>query len=211
MAFPVAGHGNRSIQSRFGVARDGGARSHAGIDIFAPRGTPVLAVIEGVVRSTRPNPLGGVVVWLHDASRRQSLYYAHLDRHQVTEGQQVQVGDTIGFVGNTGNAATTPPHLHFGIYRARTGAIDPYPWVAFTDTVPGRLTADTARLGRRVMSRARSVALHAGPAGDHPRTGEVASNESLEVMAAASGWYRVQREDGREGYLRSGAVRDAAP
>ena len=117
LAFPVSGKSNKAVQSFFGAERDAGARLHKGIDIFAPRGTPVLAATRGVVRSISPNNLGGNVVWLSDSDRGQTLYYAHLDRHNVLEGQNVNVGDTLGFVGNTGNARTTPPHLHFGIYR----------------------------------------------------------------------------------------------
>jgi murein DD-endopeptidase MepM/ murein hydrolase activator NlpD len=121
--------GNPAIQSLFGVERDGGRRAHHGIDIFAPRGTPVIAATDGVVRSTSPNELGGNVVRLSDPRRAQTLYYAHLDRHVVAEGQQVRVGDTLGFVGNTGNARSTPPHLHFGIYVRGRGPINPLRYV----------------------------------------------------------------------------------
>jgi murein DD-endopeptidase MepM/ murein hydrolase activator NlpD len=207
LAFPVEGHGNRAIRSRFGVARDGGVRTHAGIDIFAPRGTPVLAAAQGVVRSLRPNRLGGNVVWLHDEQRRQSLYYAHLDRQAVREGQRVSVGDTIGFVGNTGNAITTPPHLHFGIYRAPDGAIDPFPWVAYTDSVPDRITADTARLGQLVVARTSRLALQPGPNANAPPARLLRRDEALEVMAATAHWYRVQLEDGASGYLMARSVR----
>jgi murein DD-endopeptidase MepM/ murein hydrolase activator NlpD len=57
------------------------------------------------------------------------LYYAHLDRHAVSAGQRVRKGEIVGFIGNTGNARTTAPHLHFGIYRRGQGAIDPLYYV----------------------------------------------------------------------------------
>ena len=114
-----------AIQSRWGAPRDGGARRHEGIDVFAPRGTPVLAGAAGRVSRVQETPIGGRVVWLQtDAG---SLYYAHLDRPLVAAGDRVGAGDTLGTVGNTGNAAATPPHLHFGIYAPR--AIDPEPFV----------------------------------------------------------------------------------
>ncbi len=90
LAFPVSGKSNKAVQSFFGAERDAGARLHKGIDIFAPRGTPVLAATRGVVRSISPNNLGGNVVWLSDSDRGQTLYYAHLDRHNVVEGQRVR-------------------------------------------------------------------------------------------------------------------------
>ena len=129
LLFPVPGRGRRNIQSLFGASRSSGRREHQGIDIFAPRGTPVVAAADGWISSTSPNQLGGNVVWLWDPARGHTLYYAHLDRHAVSTGQPVSKGDVIGYVGNTGNARTTTPHLHFGIYRHGHGAIDPLYYV----------------------------------------------------------------------------------
>lgn len=126
LAFPVAGVDQGAIRSRWGADRDGGARRHEGIDIFAERGTPVVAGLAGRVSRVQETPIGGRVVWLQ--TDLGSLYYAHLDRQLVEAGARVAVGDTLGEVGNTGNAATTPPHLHFGIY-GRGGAVDPEPFV----------------------------------------------------------------------------------
>ena len=128
LAFPVAGH-RGNIASVWGDDRDAGARRHEGIDIFAPRGTPVLAAADGVAARVGDNNLGGKVIFLRPKGKNVSLYYAHLDSQLVTSGQPVSAGDTIGLVGNTGNARTTPPHLHFGIY-ALGGAIDPFTWVS---------------------------------------------------------------------------------
>ncbi|HET9466854.1 MAG TPA: M23 family metallopeptidase [Vicinamibacterales bacterium] len=129
LLFPVPGYGRRNVQSLFGASRSNGAREHQGIDIFAPRGTPVVASADGWISSTSPNTLGGNVVWLWDSARGHTLYYAHLDRHAVERGQRVRKGDVLGYVGNTGNARTTAPHLHFGIYRRGRGAIDPLYYV----------------------------------------------------------------------------------
>ena len=130
LLFPVPGGGRKNVQSLFGTSRSGGSREHQGIDIFAPRGTPAVAAADGWISSTSPNALGGNVVWLWDPARGHTLYYAHLDRHAVSPGQRVRKGDVVGFVGNTGNARTTAPHLHFGIYRRGQGAIDPLYYVA---------------------------------------------------------------------------------
>jgi peptidoglycan LD-endopeptidase LytH len=128
LMFPVPGGGRRNVQSFFGAARNNG-REHQGIDIFAARGAPVVAAADGWISSTSPNQLGGNVVWLWDPARGHTLYYAHLDRHAVSTGQRVRKGDVVGFVGNTGNARTTAPHLHFGIYRRGQGPIDPLYYV----------------------------------------------------------------------------------
>ena len=128
LAFPVHGRDSRAVISFFGDAR--GSRDHQDIDIRAARGTPAISPIEGVVTSAGSNRLGGKVVWLLDPERKVVLYYAHLDRHHARSGERVEPGDTLGFVGNTGNAEGTVPHLHFGIYAAGEGAIDPYPFVA---------------------------------------------------------------------------------
>jgi peptidoglycan LD-endopeptidase LytH len=129
LLFPIPGRGRRHVQSLFGASRSSGRREHQGIDIFAPRGTPVVASSDGWISSTSPNELGGNVVWLWDPVRGHTLYYAHLDRQAVRPGQRVRKGDVVGFVGNTGNARTTAPHLHFGIYRRGRGAIDPLYYV----------------------------------------------------------------------------------
>jgi murein DD-endopeptidase MepM/ murein hydrolase activator NlpD len=155
LGFPVEGKDARAIGSAFGADRDGGRRRHQGVDIFAPRGTPAVAATGGFVSSTAPNRLGGNVVWLLDPDRRQVLYYAHLDRVVVHAGERVGRGDTLGFVGNTGNAATTPAHLHFGIYVAGEGAVDPRPYIA-RDSGLGRVHAAGGRVDSNVRREDRS-------------------------------------------------------
>lgn len=125
--FPVAG-GSAKIGSFWGADRDGGSRSHEGIDVFANKGTPAVAAAAGRVTSVSVNSLGGNVVFMRPEGKDYSLYYAHLDKQLVATGQQVSIGDTLGLVGNTGNARYTASHLHFGIYTGG-GAIDPFPFV----------------------------------------------------------------------------------
>lgn len=208
LVFPVHGATNRSVLSFFGAERDAGRREHHGIDIFAARGTPALAATDGLVRSISPNELGGNVVWLGDERRPQTLYYAHLDRHAVHEGQRVRTGDTLGFVGNTGNARTTRPHLHFGVYRRGEGPVDPWPFVRLVTAQPAVLSADTSRLGALGVTGAPRTALLITPgAGDTVR--RLTRNTSLQIVGATGRWYRVQLEDGVAGYVAAREVRRA--
>jgi len=205
LAFPVSGRDSRAVKSFFGAERDAGARQHHGVDIFAPRGTPVLAAARGVVRSIAPNALGGNVVWLSDYDRGQTLYYAHLDRHNVSAGQTVEIGDTLGFVGNTGNARTTPPHLHFGVYRRGEGPLDPYPFIYRSASHPAAVTADTSELGGLARSRGKASVV-GSPASGAVTLTTVAAATPLRVDAAAGAWFRVRLPDGTAGYIASRLV-----
>ena len=127
LIYPVAS--KRSFVGSFwGASRDGGKRSHEGVDIFARKGTPVVAMSDGVVVSVGKGGRGGKTVWLRSFGHSWSEYYAHLDQQKVKVGQFVKKGQVIGTVGNTGNARYTPSHLHFGIYTT-DGAINPFPYV----------------------------------------------------------------------------------
>jgi murein DD-endopeptidase MepM/ murein hydrolase activator NlpD len=126
---PVQGVAARQVRDTWGASR-GSDRRHEGIDIFAPRGTPVLSTTRGLVWRIGENALGGTVVWVLGPGG-DLHYYAHLDRvADIVWRQRVAPGDVIGFVGNTGNAAGTVPHLHYGIYRRSSGAVNPYPLLA---------------------------------------------------------------------------------
>ena len=127
LVFPVAGFGPSAVISVFGDPR-GTSRTHDGIDIKAPRGTEVVAVTEGFVERIREGGSGGKQVYLRDA-RGRLFYYAHLDEFRVREYDAVQPGDPLGTVGDTGNARSTTPHLHFEILlgKDRT-AVDPLPF-----------------------------------------------------------------------------------
>jgi murein DD-endopeptidase MepM/ murein hydrolase activator NlpD len=156
LRFPVLGKDARAVTSGFGAARDRGQREHHGIDIPAPRGTLVLSAGDGIVTSVAVTEVGGKVVWVWDPSRELSLYYAHLDSQGVSAGARVRAGDTLGTVGNTGNARTTVPHLHFGVYDRRDGPLDPMPFVHDPPAGPPALVADPGALGtwRRIAEAA---------------------------------------------------------
>jgi murein DD-endopeptidase MepM/ murein hydrolase activator NlpD len=105
----------------------GGNRLHEGQDIFAPRGTPAYSATGGYIYNIGENRLGGQTVSVIGAGGRV-YYYAHFDSYAsgIAEGDYVTPETVLGYVGTTGNAQGTPPHLHFGIYTA-TGAINPLP------------------------------------------------------------------------------------
>ncbi|HKG95375.1 MAG TPA: M23 family metallopeptidase [Gemmatimonadaceae bacterium] len=211
LAFPVSGRDSRAVRSGWGAERDGGRRSHQGVDIFAPRGTPVLAAADGWVRNVGITTLGGKVVWVSDPLRGQSLYYAHLDSQIARVGDRVKIGDTLGLVGNSGNARTTPPHLHFGIYRRGWGAIDPFPFVHTPRDLVPRLTADTGALGSWRRTDSRVALLSAPAAGTSVATvAQLAPRTPLRIIAAAAGAYRAELPDGRVGYVRATATEPAA-
>jgi murein DD-endopeptidase MepM/ murein hydrolase activator NlpD len=125
---PVYGANSSAVISRFGDPRDGGSRSHEGIDIGAPRGTPVVAPVGGTVVVSGTRSLGGNVVVLIGREGRYEFVFSHLDRRDVRRGQRVYAGEVLGSVGTTGNAAGGPPHLHFEV-RLPSGAVDPYPLI----------------------------------------------------------------------------------
>lgn len=126
LTMPVDGVSARRVADTFGAPR-GSTRSHAGVDIFAARGTTVRAATPGIVSSIRDSGLGGRQVWVLGPALERH-YYAHLDDWApgLQVGDIVTAGTPLGSVGTTGNARGTPPHLHYGIYR-RDGAYDPLP------------------------------------------------------------------------------------
>ncbi|BDU73709.1 M23 family metallopeptidase [Mesoterricola silvestris] len=114
------------VASTFGAPRSGGRR-HEGVDLFAPRNTPVLSPTKGVVISVGENSLGGRTVTVLGPGPRWH-YFAHLEAYgKVKVGQRVPEGYALGTVGDSGNARRTPPHLHYGIYRFPGKALDPLP------------------------------------------------------------------------------------
>lgn len=126
---PVVNTGVEAVISRFGDPRDGGRRSHEGIDIAAARGTLVVAPVAGRVVVSGTRSLGGNVVVLIGTSREFEFVFSHLHARAVSRGQLVRAGEVLGTVGTTGNAAGGPPHLHFEV-RLASGPIDPYPLLA---------------------------------------------------------------------------------
>ena len=126
LANPVRGVKVHQIADTWHAARSG-ERRHEGQDIFAPRGTPVLSATEGMVIRVGENTLGGHTVSVLGAGGRV-YYYAHLDHYAdgLSLGKEVTTETVLGYVGTSGNARGTPPHLHFGIYSPE-GAVNPLP------------------------------------------------------------------------------------
>ena len=116
---PVAGVRAADLPNTFDEARAGGARRHDALDIRAPRGTPVLSADVGRITKLFTSDAGGLTVYAADPSGRFVYYYAHLDRYdpRVREGMSVSRGDTIAYVGTTGNAPPGTPHLHFAVMK----------------------------------------------------------------------------------------------
>ncbi len=208
LAFPVETRRDPRIGSFWGDARDAGARSHEGIDIFSPFRTPAIAAADGHIRSVGLNNLGGKVIFLRPRDKDYVLYYAHLDSQMVDQGQNVRVGDTIGLIGNTGNARNTPPHLHFGIYTSG-GAIDPLPFVKRDRPEAKPVSVALTRLSDTVRSQ-KNTKLYASP---QPKSAGITlaeTNTLLHVKAATDAWYKVQLPDGTEGFVLGDEINSAA-
>jgi murein DD-endopeptidase MepM/ murein hydrolase activator NlpD len=206
LPFPVPGLASDSIKSGFGAERDAGIRQHEGVDIFATAGTPVTAVASGIAQPSTNN-LGGNVVWLHDAARRHTFYYAHLERWAITGPSLVKPGEVLGYVGNTGNARTTAPHLHFGIYS--DGAINPLPFIEADQDPPAAPTI-ALPLGAVARLSAARTPLKRSPAADAATLSTLARGTLVRVLAATAGrTARVLLPDDTAGYLPQSALATA--
>ena len=137
---PVAGVTMSQLYDTFDEGRDGG-RVHRALDIMAPRGTPVLSADSGRILRISTGALGGNTIYATDPLGRVVYYYAHLDGYQpgLAQGALLARGDTLGFVGTTGNAPKDTPHLHFQVMRMPPDGkywdgdpINPYPLILLT-------------------------------------------------------------------------------
>jgi murein DD-endopeptidase MepM/ murein hydrolase activator NlpD len=145
IAMPLEDVSKRAIADTWHAPR-GTGRQHEGQDIFAPRGTPVLSATNGFVYKIGENNLGGQTVSVIGSGGRV-YYYAHLDKYApgLEVGDRVSTRTVLGYVGTTGNAQGTPPHLHFGIY-GMNGAINPLPLL--TDRTAPTITRNKPREGK---------------------------------------------------------------
>lgn len=140
LAIPVAGVKPEQLVDTYTQARAGGARVHDAIDIVAPLGTPVIAAAPGRVEKLFfSEGGGGITAYVRSNDGRWTFYYAHLQGYapDLREGQQIERGALIGWVGVSGNTNPAGPHLHFAINRMNPGekwwqgsAINPYPLLA---------------------------------------------------------------------------------
>lgn len=157
-AFPVLGES--SFSGDYGAPR-AGTGWHHGNDIFGPMGLPVVAVADGVLSKVGVNTLGGNRLWLTDDAGN-SYYYAHLSAYApgTADGVRVRAGQVIAFLGNTGQAITTPPHVHFEIHPGGGDSVDPYPYLLAwqrNSAVPQAFTAATLARGHVPASGALMV------------------------------------------------------
>ncbi|WP_024889268.1 M23 family metallopeptidase [Luteimonas huabeiensis] len=141
---PVQGVGREALHDTFSDAR-GAGRPHDAIDIMAPAGTPVLAVADGHVEKLFDSERGGLTLYQFEPGGRYAYYYAHLQGYApgIEEGRALRRGETIGYVGSTGNADPAAPHLHFAIFRLgperrwwEGEAINPYPYLRDGTALP---------------------------------------------------------------------------
>lgn len=208
LAFPVQRSAHPRVISFWGAERDAGRRDHEGIDIAAPRLTPVVAAANGRVTSVGENNLGGKVIFMRPGGKNYNLYYAHLDSQIVQTGQSVKEGNVLGLLGNTGNARTTIPHLHFGIYTP-AGAIDPFPFINPDKITIPAITASLKHLNSFVRSRAIfPVYTDISLATDSPE--KLPASSVMQVVGATGKWYRVLLPDEREVFVDHDMVTVAA-
>ncbi len=211
LGFPVAGYDHTRIGSGFGEPRDGGRREHQGVDIFVPRHTPIIAPADGYIRRAGEQSLGGRTIWLSDSKRSLNMYFAHLQEHKVEANTSVKKGDTIGTVGNTGNARTTPPHLHFGIYMSRRGPVDPVDFITTVNDTPAPILSDQKALGQWVRAKQSGVSLRASAASRADQLIELKQRIPMQIMAAANSYYRVHLPDGTSGYVSATSIESTEP
>jgi murein DD-endopeptidase MepM/ murein hydrolase activator NlpD len=131
-AFPIAGRHN--FVDTFGAPRSD-VPVHIGNDVFAAFGTPIVAVADGRLYRVGTLKISGNRLWLRD-HKGYRYFYAHLSDFSAAayNGADVHAGEVIGFVGNTGDAEPTPPHLHFEVHMPNGAVVDPYPYLHKWDT-----------------------------------------------------------------------------
>ncbi|WP_412467502.1 peptidoglycan DD-metalloendopeptidase family protein [Pedobacter sp. KLB.chiD] len=204
LGFPIKSKNTNSIKSYWGDGRDNNARKHEGVDIFGNFRTPVLAISEGTVTRVNENNLGGKVVWMRPKGKDYTLYYAHLDEQLAVEGQDVKTGDTLGLMGNTGNARTTPPHLHFGIYTFN-GAVNPLPFIDPITKTPGAVTAPSNKFNKTLRTISATKML-SSPQSKATVLATLNTGTIVEANAATANYYKAELPDGSTGFIQSNSL-----
>lgn len=208
LAFPIPGKDSRAIGSIWGDPRDKGARRHEGVDIFARKGTPVTSASDGIVTRVNETKIGGKVVWVNDISKGQNLYYAHLDSQLVSPGKIVKAGDTLGLVGNTGNARFTPSHLHFGIYVSFQGAVDPYPYINNVRPEPKEISLSSDLLGKLARIKSKKTVVKSSLMKNSETILSIDENSPVEIIGVSEGSYFVRTPLGVKGFVKGTAIED---
>ena len=143
LLFPVQGELRRPLKDSYKDRRSGG-RSHNAIDILAETGVPLVAAVDGTIKRMNAHGIAGRHVYLLSTDQRYIFLYAHLSAYEegLVEGQEVKRGDTLGYVGDTGNAKGHP-HLHLAIYKLddltkwwKGEPINPYPFISKAENAP---------------------------------------------------------------------------
>ncbi len=202
LSFPVSGKNSNAIGSAWGDPRDGGRRSHRGVDIFAPRGTEALAAFDGVVSHVGLNKLGGKVVWLRNNKRKLTLYYAHLDSQIVHRGQKVLAGEPVGLIGNTGNALYTPPHLHFGVYWHGRGGVNPIGHLKESNKNVPEIGEGDDFLNNWLRVKNRNTLLKRSPSLRSEVLSKLDPGYPVMITGVTKGWYRIRLPNDNNGYVR---------
>ena len=207
LAFPIPEKTSRDVSSFFGDVREGGRRKHEGLDIFAPRGAPVVAVEDGLVSRVGTNRLGGKTVSFF--SDNYSYYYAHLDSQLVNRGQRIKAGDTLGLVGNTGNAISTAPHLHFGIYAAGKRSVDPINFFRNSSSFTNLDLGDSIMIGLLGRVKGKLANLRQSPTTSSPTLAQLPSNTVLQIEGKIRNWYRIRLPHRQQGFIAAELVESA--
>ena len=201
LGFPVSSAVKSNIGSLWGDPRDGGGRKHEGIDIFAKKGSPAVAVTDGTVSRVSEGGIGGKVVWFEPDNENFTVYYAHLDSQYVQPGQRVVKGQPLGAVGNTGNAKYTPAHLHFGIYT-RHGAVNP---IGFVQAVNAPVIVSNKKLNEWYKTTAKTR-LYPSPVKKNALA--LAAPAKIKTVSVSKDFYKVVLENGNKAFVAVNELTD---
>jgi len=208
LAFPIKSKNTNSIKSYWGDGRDNDARKHEGVDIFGSFRMPVLASSSGTITRVNENNLGGKVVWMRPKGKDYTVYYAHLDEQIAVEGQEVNLGDTLGLMGNTGNARTTPTHLHFGIYTS-SGAVNPLPFIDPITKTPGNINLSATKLNQTLRTSS-PTKMRSSPQSDADVLIQLNAGTIVEANAATGNYYKAELPNGQIGFIAGNSLISAA-
>lgn len=155
LLLPIQGITKKKLSDSFMESRgEHGEKQHGAIDLGAPHGRPIVAVEDGTIQRIKWHVRGGLTIYQYGPEGRYSYYYAHLKKlaKGLSEGCHVQRGEVIGYVGSTGSASASAPHLHFEVRQLADrkawwsgDTINPYPvLLAGQERSPLKFTSEMA-------------------------------------------------------------------